>query len=71
MGGLVKGGVSAFGEHDLGCRDAALGPPRSRAASTADWIDSVPPLVRKPAAVGGPCSRSVVQRTTSDWKPTE
>ena len=42
---------------------------RSRAASTAHWIDSVPPLVRKPAALGGPCSRSAVQRTTSDWKP--
>ncbi len=41
--------------------------PRSRAARTAHWIDSVPPLVRNPAAVAGPCSRSAVQRTTSDW----
>jgi hypothetical protein len=32
--------------------------PRSRAARTAHWIDSVPPLVRNPAAVGGPCSSS-------------
>ena len=41
--------------------------PRSRAASTAHWIDSVPPLVRNPAAVSGPCSRPAVHRTTSDW----
>ena len=36
--------------------------PRSRAASTAHWIDSVPPLVRKPAAVSGPCSNRAVHR---------
>ena len=41
--------------------------PRSRAASTAHWIDSVPPLVRKPEAVSGPCSSPAVQPTTSDW----
>ena len=41
--------------------------PRSRAASTAHWIDSVPPLVRNPAAVSGPCRSSAVQPTTSDW----
>ena len=41
--------------------------PRSRAASTAHWIDSVPPLVRKPAAVSGACSRPAVHPTTSDW----
>ena len=41
--------------------------PRSRAARTAHWIDSVPPLVRKPAAVSGPCSRPAVHPTTSDW----
>ena len=41
--------------------------PRSRAASTAHWIDSVPPLVRKPAAVDGACKRSAVHATTSFW----
>ena len=41
--------------------------PRSRAASTAHWIDSVPPLVRNPAARRRPCSRPAVQPTTSDW----
>ena len=41
--------------------------PRSRAASTAHWIDSVPPLVRNPPAVSGPCSSPAVQPTTSDW----
>ena len=41
--------------------------PRSRAAFTPHRIDSVPPLVRKPAAVSGPCSSEAVQLTTSDW----
>ena len=66
VGRLVERGVGALGEHDLGCGDAPLDPARSRAASTAHWIDSVPPLVRNPAALG-PCRRSAVQRTTSDW----
>src|SRR5690606_20354019 len=40
---------------------------RWRAASTAHWIDSVPPLVRNPAAEAGPLSNLAVQPTTSDW----
>lgn len=46
--------------------------PRSRAALTAHRIDSVPPEVRNPATVSGPCSSAAVQPTTSDWiSPSE
>jgi hypothetical protein len=65
---LVERGVGRLGHHD---RAVSVMPrsarPRSRAASTAHWIDSVPPLVRKPAAVSGPCSSDAVQATASDW----
>ena len=40
---------------------------RSRAAFTAHRIDSVPPLVRKPAAESGPWRSSAVHPTTSAW----
>ena len=40
---------------------------RSRAASTAHRMLSVPPLVTKPAAPSGPCRRSAVQAHRSDW----
>jgi hypothetical protein len=41
--------------------------PRSRAASTAMRMLSVPPDVMKPAVAASPWSRSAVMRTTSDW----
>ena len=40
--------------------------PRSRAASTAIRMLSVPPEVMKPATCSSPCNRSAVMRTTSD-----
>ena len=64
---LVERGVCRRGNDDRAVLDAALCAARSRAASTAHWIDSVPPLVRKPAAVDGPCNRSAVHPTTSFW----
>ena len=45
---------------------------RSRAASTAHRMLSVPPLVRNPAASGGPWRRSAVQAQSSAWiSPSE